>query len=417
VVRKEEKMRKSLFFLLILLLSVVLASGAWAAGKGANKGRVDQLRVMTKNLYIGADILKVTDVPPCGPLQAVHELFEDIMASNPPERMEAIADEIMREQPHVIALQEVYLIKTELSNSLACDQSGCEFVNFMENDDGSITFNTDAEDIAFNYLDLLLAALEVRGLQYRVVEDAVANESDFEFPSWNLVMVPGFGCVPADGALPTDVRAQDRDVILVRSDVETGEDADSHNYSFKLPFTIPTDDPVHPFVQVLIVRGYGSTELRYQGRTYRFVNTHLEVDDQSDPDSFVNLIQAAQARQLIGALASETLPLVVAGDFNSSPDPTDVTQSYKLMVRAGYTDIWTQFGARPDDTCCQAADLSNFKSELFKRIDLILTRPASDTQFLPSPMWLTGHRQSDKTASGLWPSDHAGVAAMLKLKR
>ena len=410
-------MRKSLFFLFISLLCVVLASEAWAAGKGANKGRVDQLRVMTKNLYIGADILKVTDLPPCGALQAVHELFEDISASNPPERIEAIAEEIMREQPHVIALQEAYLIKTQLSNSLACDQSGCEFVNFIPNADGSITFNTDAEDVVFDYLDLLLAALEARGLQYRVVEDAVAYESDFEFPSWNLVMVPGLGCVPADGALPTDVRAQDRDVILVRSDVETGEDADSHNYGVLLPFTIPTGDPVHPFVQVLIVRGYGSTELTYQGRTYRFVNTHLEVDDQSDPGSIINVIQTAQAQQLIDALASETLPLVVAGDFNSSPDPADVTQSYELMVSAGYTDIWTQFGARPDDTCCQLADLSNFKSELFKRIDLILTRPAPDTQFLPSPMWLTGNRQSDKTPSGLWPSDHAGVAAKLKLKQ
>jgi endonuclease/exonuclease/phosphatase family metal-dependent hydrolase len=372
---------------------------------------------MTRNLYIGVDILAVIDPPPCGALQATHDLFEQIIASNPPERMEAIAEEIMQKQPQVIALQEVYRITTQFpSNSLACDQSGCVFDNFTENEDGSITFDTDAEDVVFDYLDLLLEALAARGLQYRVVEDAVAWESDFEIPSWNLVPVPGLGCVPADGALPTDVRAQDRDVILVRSDVET-EDEYNDNYSVLLPFPIPTGDPVHPFVRVIIVRGYGSTDLKYQGRTYRFVNTHLEMDDQSDPGSFVNLIQAAQAQQLIGALASEALPLVVAGDFNSSPDPADFTMSYELMVSAGYTDIWDQFGGRPGDTCCQVADLSNLKSALFKRIDLILVRPSADTRFLPSPAWVTGDRQSGKTASGLWASDHAGVAAMLKLKR
>ena len=412
-------MRKSLCFLAIFLFATILASSAWAGGKGANKGRVDQLRVMTRNLYIGADILSVRDLPPCGALQAVHELFEEIMASSPPERMEAIADEIMQKQPQVVALQEVYRISTQYpSNSYVYDLAtgGFTLANYDTNQDGSITFKLDAEDVEFDYLDLLLEALKKRGLQYEVVWDALAKESDFEFPSWNLVPDPELGCVPADEALPTDVRAEDRDVILVRSDVTTG-DGNSYKYSALLPFPVLTGDPVHPVVQVILVRGYGATDITYEGQTYRFVNTHLEVDDQSDPDSIINFIQAAQARELIQTLTSADLPLIVAGDFNSSPDPTDVTQSYGLMVNSGYTDIWSQFGGRPDDTCCQAADLSNFKSELSKRVDLILVRPSAETEFMPSPVWLTGDRQGDKTASGLWPSDHAGVATMLKLKQ
>jgi endonuclease/exonuclease/phosphatase family metal-dependent hydrolase len=414
-------MRKCLFSLVILLFATVLASNVWAASKAANKGRVDQLRVMTRNLYIGADILGVNEPRPCGALQAVHELFEEIIASNPPERMEAIADEIMQKQPHVVALQEVYRISTQFpSDSYVCDFSTgqCGFGNYQVNFDDSkisITFIPNANQVVFDYLKLLLKALDARGLQYNVVEDAVAYESDFEFPSWNLD--PGLGCTPASGAppLPTDIRAEDRDVILVRSDV-VADSGSRAQYSTLLPFTISTGEDT-PDVKIISVRGYGATDITYEGQTYRFVNTHLEVDDQSSEYSPINQIQAAQAQQLIGTLASETLPLVVAGDFNSSPDPSDVTQSYELMVDAGYTDIWTQFGGRPDDTCCQAADLSNFKSELSKRVDLILARPSKDTEFLPSPVWLTGDRQGDKTASGLWPSDHAGVATMLKFKQ
>ena len=256
-------------------------------------------------------------------------------------------------------------------------------------------------------------ALAARGLQYDVVEDAIAYESDFEFPSWNLV--PELGCFPADGAPPIDVRGEDRDVILVRSDVAAANGT-AAQYSTLLPFTISTGVS-SPGVKIILVRGFAATDLTYRGRTYRFVNTHLEVDDQSDPDSIINNIQAAQAQELIETLDPEVLPLVVGGDFNSSPDPADVTASYELILDAGYTDIWNQFGGRPGDTCCQDADLMNFSSTLFKRGDLIFVRPSADSELLPSPAWVTGNRQSGKTASGLWNSDHGGVAAMLKIKQ
>jgi exonuclease III len=399
----------------MLLFVIVIAGSAWANGKGRGKGRVNQLRVMTLNFYIGADILGVIEPRPCGALQAVNELFEDIVASNPPDRAEADADVIAQQRPHVIALQEVYRISKQVpSNSFVFDGSGFVFDNFDVNEDGSITFIPDAGDVVFDYLELLLDALAARGLQYEVVEDALVYESDFEFPSWDLV--PELSCAPAPNTLPTDIRAQDRDVILVRSDIATDNGIAAH-YTTLLPFPISTG-PGSPVVRIISVRGYGATDLTYQGRTYRFVNTHLEVDDQSNPNSIINLIQAAQAQELIQELAFETLPLVVVGDFNSSPDPDDVTSAYELIVAAGYEDIWTQFGRRrrPGNTCCQAADLMNFESELFKRIDLIFLRPPDDAEFLRSPVWVTGNRQRDKTDSGLWPSDHASVAAKIKLK-
>jgi endonuclease/exonuclease/phosphatase family metal-dependent hydrolase len=408
-------MRKSLIFLVMYLFVIVIADSAWANGKGTNNGRVSQLRVMTLNFYIGADILGVIEPSPCGALQSVNNLFEDIMASDPEGRAEAHADLIKKQKPDVVALQEMYRISKQWpSNSYVFSDSGFEFANFVLNGDGTITFIPDAEDVVFDYLELLLNALTDRGLQYEVVWDALACESDFEFPSWDLD--PDLGCFPASGALPlpTDIRAQDRDVILVRSGVSY-DNGTWDNYDNLLPFTIPTDTGTD--VKIIVVRGFGAADITYQGRTYRVVNTHLEVDDQSAPNSPINLIQAAQALELIDELAFETLPLVVAGDFNSSPDPADVTIAYELIVAAGYEDIWTQFDGRPGNTCCQASDLMNFKSELFKRIDLIFLRATGDAELLPSPMWVTGDRQGDKTDSGLWPSDHANVSATIKIKQ
>jgi endonuclease/exonuclease/phosphatase family metal-dependent hydrolase len=408
-------MRKSFYFLVMLLFVIVIIDSAWANGKGTNNGRVSQLRVMTLNFYIGADILGVSEPSPCGALQSVNNLFEEIVMSDPVARAEVHADLIAQRQPDVVALQEMYRISKQVpSNSFVFNPSipGFEFDNFEVNEDDSITFIPDADVVVFDYLDLLLDALTDRGLQYEVVEDAMAYESDFEFPSWDLD--PDLGCNPEPGALPTDIRAEDRDAILVKSGISY-DNGTAANYSNLLPFTIPTG--TGPDVQIIVMRGYGATDITHQGRTHRIVNTHLEVDDQSDPNSPINLIQAAQAQELIAVLEQETLPLVVAGDFNSSPDPDDVSSAYELIVAAGYEDIWTQFDRRPGNTCCQAPDLMNFKSELFKRIDLILLRPPDDAEFLPSPMWVTGDRQSDKTDPGLWPSDHASVSATIKLKQ
>ena len=134
------------------------------------------------------------------------------------------------------------------------------------------------------------------------------------------------------------------------------------------------------------------------------------------PDAGLNAIQALQAEELVETLEFETLPLVVAGDFNSSPDPEDVSRAYEIMAKAGFKDLWARFKRRPGHTCCQSGDLLNFESELYKRIDLIYVRNSEDTRFLPSPMQVTGNRQSDKTDSGRWPSDHASVVAKIKSK-
>jgi hypothetical protein len=63
----------------------------------------------------------------------------------------------------------------------------------------------------------------------------------------------------------------------------------------------------------------------------------------------------------------------------------------------------------PGLTCCQAQLDNNLESQLYERIDLILTFGNVEAQ----RAMLFGANQASKTPSGLWPSDHAGVAAQL----
>ncbi len=78
----------------------------------------------------------------------------------------------------------------------------------------------------------------------------------------------------------------------------------------------------------------------------------------------------------------------------------------------------------PDDgfTCCQEDLLTNDESSLDERIDHIWVRPplagAQGPKFLTAVHSMTvGDRQKDRTASWLWPSDHAGVVAGMTFRQ
>ena len=119
------------------------------------------------------------------------------------------------------------------------------------------------------------------------------------------------------------------------------------------------------------------------------------------------------------------------GDMNSDPAEPDVPgplplpvpfnlgliTPYHQFVEAGFTDVWElRPGNPPGDTCCQAEDLSNRRSFLDQRIDMIFSLE------LPSKIKdasLVGDKVSDKTPPpglGLWPSDHAALTAELQFQ-
>jgi endonuclease/exonuclease/phosphatase family metal-dependent hydrolase len=178
-------------------------------------------------------------------------------------------------------------------------------------------------------------------------------------------------------------------------------------------------------------RGYVAVDATLGARTYRFVNTHLEIREPV-PRQF----QCAQAAELIATLEAATPPgvaLIVVGDLNSSPEdepvigplplpppcsPDAVLPPYMQLVDAGYNDVWRlRPGARRGFTCCQEPDLLNRRSLLDERIDFIFAskKPARVKQAR-----VVGASIFDKTrppGPRLWPSDHGGVVATLQFKR
>ncbi|MGW8367558.1 MAG: hypothetical protein ACWGPN_02625, partial [Gammaproteobacteria bacterium] len=206
------KSERSLFRLIGCAITALLFALSASAETGG-KPRKAKIKVVTYNLYVGADIFRVFDPPDCGVPQAVSDIYDIIQQNNFVERAEAIADQIMAEEPHVIGLQEVALIRTQFpGNSLAPDGSGIEFLGDFPTDP-RFTFKLDAGDVQYDYLQILLDALAARGLHYVAVEDASPVNADTEFPAIDFDPY----CSPI--SIPMDVRLTDRDVILVRADL------------------------------------------------------------------------------------------------------------------------------------------------------------------------------------------------------
>ena len=83
-------------------------------------------------------------------------------------------------------------------------------------------------------------------------------------------------------------------------------------------------------------------------------------------------------------------------------------------------DPFPDYGPQQDDrgavpgpgyTCCQAGDLTNPVSQLYERIDIVFTR---NIALATGQSILIGDTPAERTPSGLWPSDHAGVVPRLE---
>jgi hypothetical protein len=85
------------------------------------------------------------------------------------------------------------------------------------------------------------------------------------------------------------------------------------------------------------------------------------------------------------------------------------------MADANFYDAWTwAHGSAAGYTGTQSDSLDNRNSTLSQRIDAVFFRgkrtgaTEADT---------VGDTAADKTSSGLWPSDHAGVTTTISLDR
>jgi endonuclease/exonuclease/phosphatase family metal-dependent hydrolase len=336
------------------------------------------VRIMTYNVYLGTDL---------GPLMAAQSQAEYFMAAfgaytelqqtDFSSRAEKIADQIATAQPDAVGLQEVAL----WSVSEPYDPTQPPLAPFA---------------VKYDFLQLVLDALQARGLTY--VPASVVWTSDVMAPA-PTEFDAEFN--PTAFAL---VRFQDRDAILVRKGVNFRE-ARSAKYKAYLPLDLLG-------TQTGLYRGWCSVKLTVQGKTFTLVNSHLEAENAD-----VNYLQALE---LLGTLNPGHEPVVWVGDFNS--DANSEAPSYAAAIGAGFVDLWPL--AHPSDPGLTngpndgvgALDASfalvPYPTLVFdKRIDLVLLK---DWFGAPHDVYaeILGNQPGDRTATGLYPSDHAAVAAV-----
>lgn len=394
-------------------LSGLFATSLLAAASLASAADID---VMTQNQYFGTDLAPVLQAATADPFDpaalnaAVVSALAGIAAGQPAERAKMHAANIAQRNPHVVGLQEVHkFVCMPLTPQVA--GQGCEHPSLKA-----------------AFTDHLADTLQALGGRY--VEVATVTNMNIALPNG----IP----FTTDGVSFAMVGLTDRDAILVRADVSAQavdlpaligcrESQPQHqgcNYSNgplggPPMFTFPTGQTI------AVERGYIAVDAKVRGRDYRVFNTHLEQRLLAGFLPATRLLQVFQASELYLAATMAQPPrgdILVVGDFNSDPtDPMIVfggatyPTPYMIFFNGGFSDAWTLL-AHPGIgfTCCQAVDLSNRRSELYERIDLIwsLRRPARVVD-----MKLIGNTMGDKTRppgnGGLWPSDHASLAAKL----
>ncbi len=368
------------------------------------KFRAGQLTVMTQNLYVGGDILlPLSATSPEDFQEKAALVISQILTTDYPQRAMKLAELISAERPHLVGLQEVYIIKVCFDRALT---------NCL---------------VDLDYLDILLDNLNEGGPLYSEAASIT-----------NIDLGPLPVSLPQQDGTPVSafVALTDRDVTIARDDVDTRNPA-AANFDAGLPVNIPF---LPDFDKVL--RGYTAVEATVRGRDYRFVNTHLEVGGGSTAEQtlFFRAIQAAQAAELVEFLYADDHVQVVVGDFNSGPDDgpfvdclipdgtggfivASCPTPYSVMAQATYIDVWNERGGpwSPGYTCCQDVLLDNAVSKLDERIDLIWVRQAPDHYGGPAVRGVRAHvigeEPDDKTVvEQLWPSDHAGVSAGMTLR-
>ena len=368
----------------LVLATLFMQGGTWAIAEGVT--------VMTQNLYLGAEIQSLADAESAEDfLEGAQAALLKVATNNFPERAAAKAAEIAEKRPHLVGLQEVYNFKINNSNP------GPPFCDYL----------TD-----------LLNALEAYNVFYKKV--AVVKNLDIEIELSDS----------------DTVRVIDRDVILARSDVvptvtvvnpdnlcpSNRQSVDGCNYLYVASKYIPGVG------NIAFKRGFVAVDALIGTLPVRFINTHLEVRDVDPEDPLSPLIQALQAFELVsllsygGPLSTDSGPVVVVGDINSSPEhevidfegSNQIVPPYKQLEWAGYIDTWTlRPGNSPGLTCCQEEMLLNPESMLSERVDVIFS---SELPINTVNANVVGNDEADKTIpSGLWPSDHAGVVARWEL--
>jgi hypothetical protein len=385
--RTRLSIRGLLLFALVLLLVPATATahsssshsrhGSHHGKNHGSNGKGHEVSVMTRNLYLGADLSPAIGTTSIEALaKANGQILREVTANNFPVRAKGLAAEILSKQPDLVGLQEVALWRTAP-------------VNFEV-----LAKGPSATTVRYDYLQELLAQLNKgKGApQYSVV--VKQNEFDLEAPADE-------DGNPATGPFGADIngRLTMRDVILARNSggVHTWNEQSGN---FKTLLQVPVlGQPL------TIARGWTATDASVRGsHPFRFVNTHLEA--------FQPEIRAAQAAELVapGGPATSSLPVVLLGDLNSDDDTVSGADrlAYEVLLGAGLVERSTN---NPLGCCLNSSLLAEGAggsvADFNHQVDHIMTRNPSEITLKSSAV--TGLNP----VNGFWDSDHAGLFSAL----
>lgn len=380
-----------------LLLGPLAVTGTAEAKKPPAK----PVTVMTRNIYLGADINRPiqaalaaaaaggTAQQIVGALAVATDFTRGVVdRTNFNVRSNLLADEIAGTEPDLIGLQEVALWR---SGPLQTNQVGVP----------------NATTVDYDFLAILLADLAERGEQYVAV--SVGNRADVEAPSFSATM-----------ERPRDVRLTMRDVILMHVEdglSVTGEGQGIYDRNLEVGIAGVTFE---------FDRGYQWVDVRAGAQRFRFVNTHLEA--------FSSDIALDQAEELLAEATSPNRSTVFVCDCNSDPannsikvgigDTVPHKAPYELITGAGgFTDLWKASGRPSDLPGFDAGDTSGLNETVNEpapgswthRIDMVFGRTADGDPLTTDRGQVTGRDGDPRDpATGLWPSDHAGVVMRVR---
>jgi endonuclease/exonuclease/phosphatase family metal-dependent hydrolase len=388
---------------LIVALGLALIPGAVdAAATKTSKGT--KLTVMTRNLYLGADLTPALQANTIdGAINAGGDIVNQVHATKfPSVRAASIAAEIKKRKPDLVGLQEAALWRTGPVNLGAALGSPAA---------------TQLDPLGGDFLADLLkrvnkGAKKKGGVRYGVA--VVKQEFDVELPVNDDGN--GNGLAGADH----NERLTMRDAILVRKGVG-------------VKFNHPTSGTFNTLLRVElaggvktidVTRGWAAIDVKAHGRSFHVVDTHLEAFD-SQGSNATNQgttlgrgdVRAAQATQLVtpmpnGAVKTGKLPTILLGDMNSDDNtvqPNGDRNAYAALVAGGFSERST---GNPLSCCLNDPFLvggPNSINDFDHQVDHVLANRKK-------VKFVKGFVNGRAPVNGLYPSDHAAVTSVLKIK-
>jgi endonuclease/exonuclease/phosphatase family metal-dependent hydrolase len=401
--------------LLTAALCISLVPGV-ADAKKKKKKKPTPVTVMTRNLYLGADLTAALTAGNAGNPEAfsnaVGQVIKDVETTNFPVRAVSLATEIKSVKADFVGLQEAALWRQQIPG------------------DGSPQFGggQSATQVKYDFIQNLLNELNkgaksaktckklakkakkkgkkvkpcYQGYSLLSVQDEFALEAPGDTDNSNATgtTVGPFQGIDADGSLTM------RDGILVKSGagISATNISGGNFHTLFAPSVFGTPFPVK--------RGFTQADVKIGGKRFHLVDTHFEAFD-SGPFNPVNTgglvgrgkVRQAQAQELVAGPLKSSLPVILLGDLNSNVPGVQGGDElgYQALLDGGFSERTNA----PTSCCYDDPLLQNPNSPgRDHQVDHVMTNSSKIT--------LSKSGLTSLYANGLWSSDHAGVWSNLK---